>query len=294
LEQKALNCFFVSDLHGRVDRYESLFECLARECPAALFIGGDILPSPFAALRGGYELPYKDFIRDYLVKKFQELKQRLKGSYPRVFAILGNDDAKMEEPKMWEAEEQGLWEYCHNRCIQWDEFTVYGYTYIPPSPFRLKDWERLDVTDYVRPGCLAPGDERSAFTVRVDEHEIRTATIETDLQELVGEDHLEKSIFLFHSPPHRCKLDRAALDGHRIDDLQVDVHVGSTAIRRFIQKRQPLITLHGHIHESTRLTGAWRENFNGTTAFNASHDGRELALVRFDPYQPAKASRELL
>ena len=111
---------------------------------------------------------------------------------------------------------------------------------------------------------------------------------------LTGEDDLGKAIFLFHSPPHGCNLDRAALDGRRIDGVQVDVHVGSTAIRRFIEKRHPMLTLHGHIHESTRITGLWKEQFNGTVSFNGSHDGPELSLVRFDPYYPDKAIRELI
>jgi len=37
--------------------------------------------------------------------------------------------------------------------------------------------------------------------------------------------------------------------------------VGSIAVRRFIEERQPLLTLHGHIHESARLTGDWRESY---------------------------------
>ena len=290
----SLNCFFVSDLHGRLDRYEKLFQRLVQERPTALFIGGDILPSPFASRRGGYDLPYQDFIKDFLVKKLQDIKETMKDAYPHVFAILGNDDGKIEEEKMLEAENQGIWQYCHNRCIHWNDFTIYGYTCVPPTPFRLKDWEHYDVTGYVRPGCIAPDDGKSVFTVRVDEHELKTTTIEKDLKKLTGDDNLEKSIFLFHSPPHCCKLDRAALDGHRIDDIQVDVHVGSTAILRFITRRQPLITLHGHIHESTRLSGSWWETFNRTTAFNASHDGTELALIRFDPYHPQNATRELI
>jgi uncharacterized protein len=292
--QRSLNCFFVSDLHGRVDRYEKLFKCLTQERPAALFIGGDILPSPFAARRNGYDIPYQDFIREFLVTKLMAIKKELKDTYPEIFVILGNDDAKIEEVKMQEAEKLKIWKYCHNRHIQWENFTIYGYTCVPPTPFRLKDWEHYDVTDYVRPGCIAPDDERSVFTVQVDEHVLKTTTIEDDLKQLTGDANLEKSIFLFHSPPHRCKLDRAALDGHRINDIQVDVHVGSTAIQRFISRCQPFITLHGHIHESTRLSGSWRETFNKTTAFNASHDGTELSLIRFDLYCPENATRKLL
>ena len=44
---------------------------------------------------------------------------------------------------------------------------------------------------------------------------------------------------------------------------------------------RPLITLHGHVHESTRLTGSWRQQLGSTLCFSAAHDGPELALVRF-------------
>lgn len=288
---KPLNCFFVSDLHGRTDRYEKLFNAVTEEQPAALFLGGDLLPSPYRALKDGKPF-HQNFIRDFLVRRLTRLKETMGNRYPRVFAILGNDDARSEEPVMLEAEEVGVLEYCHNRCLTWEEFNVYGYTDIPPSPFLLKDWERYDVTDYVRPGCISP--EEGAFTVTPRGREFKSGTIETDLKKLTGEAELSRSIFLFHSPPHGCKLDRAALDGRHIDDVQVDVHVGSTAIRRFIDKRQPLLTLHGHIHESTRITGSWKETFNRTVSFNASHDGPELSLVRFSPHCLDTAERELI
>ena len=79
-----------------------------------------------------------------------------------------------------------------------------------------------------------------------------------------------------------------------VDYVPLDVHVGSIAIQRFIERRQPLITLHGHVHESARLTGAWRTVIGDTWAFSAAHDGPELALVRFDPEQLDAATRELL
>jgi Icc-related predicted phosphoesterase len=79
-----------------------------------------------------------------------------------------------------------------------------------------------------------------------------------------------------------------------VDHAPVDVHVGSIAIRRFIETRQPLVTLHGHIHESARLTGSWRQQIGRTWALSAAHDGAELALVRFDPREPANATRELI
>jgi len=101
-------------------------------------------------------------------------------------------------------------------------------------------------------------------------------------------------VFLFHAPPYRTKLDRADLDGKTIDHVPLDVHVGSIAVRRFIEQRQPWLTLHGHVHESARLSGDWRDCLGRTRMFSAAHDGPELALVRFDLDDPARASRELL
>lgn len=105
---------------------------------------------------------------------------------------------------------------------------------------------------------------------------------------------MDRSIFLFHSPPHQTKLDRVALDGKKVDHVPMEVHVRSLAIRRFIESRQPLITLHGRVHESARITGSWRDRIGRTHLFSAAHDGPELAVVSFDPRDPEGAVRRLI
>ena len=110
----------------------------------------------------------------------------------------------------------------------------------------------------------------------------------------LSDDDLSKAIFLFHTPPYQTCLDRAGLDGKIIEHVPVDVHVGSIAVKRFIETRQPLLSLHGHIHEFASITGAWREAIGDTQAFSAAHNGHELALVRFDPHNLENAWRELL
>jgi len=66
------------------------------------------------------------------------------------------------------------------------------------------------------------------------------------------------------------------------------------AVRRFIEKRQPLLTLHGHVHESSRLTGEWKDKIGRTLCFSAAYDGPRLALVRFDPRSSEEATRQLI
>lgn len=68
---------------------------------------------------------------------------------------------------------------------------------------------------------------------------------------LVGD--MGRAVFNFHCPPYGSNLDEAP----EVDeDLNVKeagralIHVGSTAVREAIDKHQPLLSLHGHIHEA--------------------------------------------
>lgn len=284
-------CFFVSDLHGRQYRYERLFEAILEQRPTAVFLGGDLTPSGLMHSRT-HGREYQHFITDYLTLNFQRLKATMGLEYPDVFVILGNDDARVEESAIAKGESQFIWKYAHDRKFDWEEYTIYGYAYVPPSPFLLKDWERYDVSRYIDPGCVSPEEGMRSMPITPDEQ--KYSTIKKDLVILTGDDDLSKSIFLFHSPPHNTKLDRAGLDGKFIDDVPLDPYVGSIAIRQLIETKQPLVTLHGHIHESPRLSGSWRDSIGRTQMFSAAHDGPELALVRFDPENPETAIRQLL
>ncbi len=62
-----------------------------------------------------------------------------------------------------------------------------------------------------------------------------------------------RAIFNFHAPPYGTGLDEApALDANMrpIHGGAVMKPVGSTAVRDSITKHQPLLSVHGHIHES--------------------------------------------
>ncbi|MBN1447858.1 MAG: metallophosphoesterase [Bacteroidetes bacterium] len=286
-----MRCFFVSDLHGHQHRYNVLFDRIAAEVPDAVFLGGDLLPA-HARSAGKRFPPVRDFIGEYLSVRLQELHDALRDRYPRVFLILGNDDPRMHEERLRDARHAMLWTYLHEISVEWKGMTVFGYAYVPPTPFRLKDWERYDISRFVDPGCIAPEDGK--HTVPVDLHTLCYGSMQEDLEMLTAGRSLERAIMLFHSPPYQTALDRAALDGQSVDHVPLDVHVGSVAIRRLIDRKQPCITLHGHIHESASITGAWKQQLGRTWAFSAAHNGSELALVRFDTDRPEDAERELI
>jgi Icc-related predicted phosphoesterase len=249
------------------------------------------------------------------------LKRDLGHRYPSIFVIPGNDDGGLLEEALLEGEREGIWRYAHGRISDLDGwsriehcdrpsvspaaqrrgepqdcarlYTVLGYACVPPTPFLLKDWERYDVSRYLGPVDVSPED--GIHLIPFDPEAVRYGTMENDLERLaVQVPDFRRMVCLFHAPPSDCDLDRAALDGRVVDHVPLDLHVGSLAIRRFIESRQPLVSLHGHIHEAPRLTGAWCVKIGRTLAFTAAHDGPELAVIRFDLADPQRAERALV
>jgi Icc-related predicted phosphoesterase len=76
--------------------------------------------------------------------------------------------------------------------------------------------------------------------------------LEPMLEELIAKvKDKSNAIFNFHAPPYGYALDLAPkLDENLVQAADEKIHVGSRAVARMIEKYQPLIGLHGHIHES--------------------------------------------
>jgi len=66
----------------------------------------------------------------------------------------------------------------------------------------------------------------------------------------------ESAIFNFHAPPYQTKLDEAPLLDDNLNPViqggrVIMVPVGSKAVKKMIEKYQPFLGLHGHIHEAS-------------------------------------------
>jgi hypothetical protein len=93
-------------------------------------------------------------------------------------------------------------------------------------------------------------------------------------------DHLsdpEKSVFNLHDPPISSGLDEAPDLTENLDlkgGGRITKAVGSTAVRQAIEKYQPILGLHGHIHESKAVVKIGR-----TTCINPGSFYEEGALL---------------
>ena len=277
------SCFFVSDLHGKMSRYVALFKLIKKEKPDFVFIGGDLLPHRnFKALKLAGE---SNFFNDFLLRKLGELRDKMDCNYPEIYLIPGNDDLKSDFLSAADGEKEGLWRNIHNQCVVIGKYRLYGYACVPPTPFRNKDWEKYDISKEIAPGSITLS---NGFYSLPPDHDTENDTIQHDIEKLANEDNLEYGIFLFHSPPYESSLDLAETGSG------IYQHVGSKAIRNFIDEKQPYLTMHGHIHESARISGEWKQTVGRTVTVSAAHDGPELALVKFELHNVHSAIRTII
>lgn len=231
---------FCSDLHGMVPIYKAAAYLVAMRQPSIVLLGGDLLPKH----KTGASLisSQRDFISTQLVEILWCMHQTIPDI--EIGLMLGNDDCHAVEQELSMIEQCGLAVIISQReWITRNRWRVIGFNYTPESPFSLKDWERLDtIEDKVRhpevnaflssPDALKPVDPTSWLKAQ--------PTIEEELASLPPMVDPSRTVFVSHAPPY----------GTILDVKYGGEHVGSKAVKRFIEINQPAITFHGHIHES--------------------------------------------
>ena len=99
--------------------------------------------------------------------------------------------------------------------------------------------------------------------------------LEPMLEELIAKvKDKSTAIFNFHAPPYGFALDLAPeLTKDLIQAADRKIHVGSHAVANMIEKYQPLLGLHGHIHESRGV-----QKIHKTTIINPGSEYSEGIL----------------
>jgi len=269
--------FFTSDLHGQGALYEQLLAIVAARRPRLVAIGGDLCPHA-----SGEDGPSRQrvFLQGFLVEFARRLRE---ASSETVLALLmGNDDWSVNHDVL-EAHDGDLWQVLHDRATEVDGVRLAGLSWVPITPFGLKDWERWDDGDEETPPRLEGWVSRAGAIVphRFDPA-ARTPTIADALDALAADGRANRTVFVFHSPPRDTHCDLA----------RIGAHVGSRAIRRFIERHQPPITLSGHIHEAPRTSSSFRDRIGTTEVVNPGQFGTSrLCGVWFDPADPAATLR---
>jgi len=260
---------FTSDLHGSTALYEQLVALAAARRPRAILIGGDLCPHAGGA--DGVQLQ-RIFIEGFLV----EFARRLREAAPELelLLLMGNDDWAANHDLL-DRHDGSLWRVIHARAVEVDGVRVAGLSWVPITPFGIKDWERWEDGGEESPARLDGVVSRAGGVVpHAFDAARRSPTIADALVELEALTPPAETVFVLHSPPRDT----------RCDMIGARAHVGSRAIRGFIERRQPPLVLSGHIHESPRFSSSYRDAIGRTVTVNPGQFGSSrLCGVWFDP-----------
>ena len=276
-----MNFFYSSDLHGDKNFYRELITICRENNIEILVLGGDLLP------RIGHSnksiTAQKEFIHHFLSKIFTKISQNLA---VKIFAIFGNNDWAAVLDDFRELENAGLVHILHQTYFKLEnDLFITGYPFVPPTKFSPKDYEKKDLSkDLVVNLTTFPVISDSGGIKRINEKQFfqNRSSIEDDLKEFIeyAENNPKKKIiYVMHSPPHGTMLDR----------LYNSQPSGSKAIKAFIENTQPLMTLHGHIHESPVISYKYWEMIGPTLSINPGQVGGFLSGVFFNSDDPQQS-----
>jgi len=271
---------FTSDLHGHFPFYEALVAATAAHRPSIVILGGDL--GPHASAQDGPAVQ-----RAFWTGPFRDYAARIHAAAPgaRLFILMGNDDWAVNHD-VFEAGDPALWSVLHDRVHELGEaeggLALAGLSWVPVTPFGIKDWERFDTADSP-PGLRLDGWRSTPAglePVRFDPA-ARGATIADALADLERRSDPARTVYVVHSPPFGTACDR----------IHGGAHVGSRALRAFLERTQPPLSLSGHIHESPTVSGRFHDAIGRTRVVNPGQfDGdKRWCAVLFDPADPAGA-----
>ena len=301
---KYLRCYMCSDLHAANRTYRKLLNAMKMnvyEAQVVLIVGdltGKAIVPILAQGNGHYAATFLD--KEYHVETAAELQQLENsisdiGYYPYLtnqeeVEALHADKAKMNElfrQKM--IERVGEWvalaeERVGKSGIQFymmpgndddwgvDEMIAHSNYVVNPvgKIIQLNEHHEMISFDYANPTPWHTPREWSE-----EEYYQRVTAKASELK------NTRNALFMIHVPPYDSGLDTAPeLDKTMRPKVTMGdvlrVPVGSTGVRKAIQELQPLVSVHGHVHEA-----GGQSKLGRTTCFNAGSEANQGILRGF-------------
>lgn len=256
-----MKILYTSDLHGEIHLYHELLSLATASSSEVMMIGGDLLPSFPPTKRYEDMVPnQKVFIDQFLSPFFKNALRTT--SVQQIFLIPGNWD--LGYPYIFQEPVEGIVDLNQRSYRLQNGYELIGYPFVPPTPFRPKDYEKMDDREapwppQKNPSYILSSDQTHQLTPIDPFLYLRgRETIEEDLDRLLNPLSPKRTIYTMHSPPF----------GTQLDLIQGGKSAGSRSIKTFIKRNQPLLTLHGHIHESADLSGVYMDRIGETVSVN--------------------------
>lgn len=269
-----MKLLFCSDLHGDEAHYTRLLSVAQETRPQLIILGGDMLPDDSALYPDKMGHGQPAYVRGPFKKFIAALRQA--SGCESVMTIFGNHDWGSSVTATTELEAEGLLNVLRlDKPVVFHGVSFVGYSSTPPTPWFVKDFERLD-----QPKDKPPLLGGARWDARFNRPSTLSATAifsttKTMMEELAAlKPPPAPWVFVAHSPPSESLLDR----------YYGNLAWGSKAVRAAIEKHQPMLSLHGHIHQSHEVTGQFMEKIGRTVAVNPgqTHSRLNHVLIEID------------
>jgi len=262
----------LADIHQSLEKWIQLTAVVRENKPDFVFIAGDIFPKEEGILNQANYLPL-------LKQNAAEIKQ----AGAELVLIPGNDDNRLLVPEIEKADQDGLFHCVADRVKRIRGFEICGCPWIKDYPFGYKHWVAPESPEEK---AISPVQFGPTLTIS-DSNEVEPIpdfeaylenklSIEESLEQMAEQvKNLANSIWLIHEPPSDLNLDLCAT-GDR---------VGSRLVYDFLLDKQPLLSIHGHIHEAPKYNGGiWSAKIGDTTCLQPGQTDETLCYVSLRIY----------
>ncbi|MBN2298979.1 MAG: metallophosphoesterase [Deltaproteobacteria bacterium] len=277
-----MRILFTCDLHGRTNLYDMLMNFAIEQDCECIIIGGDLFPTrisaPLKLLSGNADFNESlhvqlDFIDTFLVPVFDAFMKE--HSHIHILYVPGNHDWKISIDHFRQCLPQAI--CMHNVIQRINGVSFMGYGCVTDSPFWVKDYVRRDTLKSHHTASRFPliSTPDGICVSENNAYAYENPSIEEELSPVSLADHHD-AVCIFHCPPYDTGL----------DTLHDGKPIGSLSIRRYIEKHKPLVSLHGHIHESPYMSGRYYATVGETLSINPGYNSKDLHAVCFDTSDP--------
>lgn len=263
--------FFATDIHGSDKCWIKFINSAEYYKANVLILGGDLTSKGFVALLKQPDGSFKTSFRgiDYRMKNEEEameIEKKIRSGGFYSYRSTSQELVQYESPEktrelMIELAKESL-----QRWMKIAETKLSGKN----IPFYLTGGndDEFEVDEILRSSSIVQYVEGKVVTIDGEHEMISTGlgnktpwscprdVTEEQLESIIAKmaesvKNMSTCIFNIHVPPYGTRLDDAPeLDKTLRMSSANMVPVGSTGVRRCIEKYQPLLSLHGHIHES--------------------------------------------
>lgn len=271
--------YFATDLHGSNKCYKKLLNASSYYDIDTLIIGGDLSGKaivPIVESDTGWEVQRNESTKTVQdEEKLEEIERQIadRGNYPhrmsseRLKEFKQDTDLVDEKYRELRLDRLNEWIDWTEEKLDENDMELYIIGGNDDHQYMIDRLREAPVFEFVEGRAVEIGDGYELFgygwsnsTPWDTPREKPDEEIEDDLEALAAEiSNWDRAIGNIHCPPYEADID----DAPKLDEnLKPQTSggevltepVGSRAIRQFIEEHQPLLGLHGHIHESQGKT----------------------------------------